>query len=254
LSLECQFIIFQKEKCPESGKEHFQGFVQLKGRKRFNAVKELFGPRVHLERRKGPVKKAIAYCSKDESRVDGPWRNGEANGQGKRKDLEYIQELIEKDVSEYDIACEHFGTWCRNYRAIREFKRMRMEQTVKTWDMENSWYWGEAGAGKTLAVHNAEPDLYCKISGKWFDGYKGQEAVLIDDFTGDMDLSLFLQMLDRFQIRVEVKGGTVPFLAKRVYVTSNLSPEECYPNATAEQHIAIRRRFKTVKKFVRCLK
>ena len=38
------------------------------------------------------------------------------------------------------------------------------------------------GVGKTHSVISAEPSLYRKAQNKWWDGYVGQPAVLIDDF------------------------------------------------------------------------
>jgi len=242
------FVVLQKEKCPESGKEHLQGFLQLKKRTRLGGLKKLFGKKVHFEARRGSAKEAKAYCSKEESRLEGPWECGEMTSQGKRVGLELLMEMAAEGKSELEIAEADPATWGRNYRSINRFKRLK--QGKRMWEMDNSCFWGEAGSGKTRKVYEDEPDVYAKPAGKWFDGYDGQEAVLIDDFTGDMDLSLFLQVLDRYPMIVETKGGTAQFLAKRIYVTSNLSPEEWYPKATGEQHRAIRRRFSVMKKFL----
>jgi len=39
-----------------------------------------------------------------------------------------------------------------------------------------------------------------------------------------------LQLLDRYPLRVEVKGSSVPFVSRRIIITSNASPDEWYPN------------------------
>lgn len=235
-----KFVIFQKEKCPKSGREHLQGFLQLKKKKRLTGVKKLVGQKVHLEPRRGTPQEAAAYCSKEESRLEGPWKKGEMSCTGKRNDLEELMVMAAEGKSEVEIADADPATWARNYRAIERYKRLKQEQ--RDWPMEVSVFWGEAGTGKTRKAYEEEPGIWSKPAGKWFDGYDGQEAVLIDDFTGDMDLSLFLKVLDRYPLTVEVKGGTTSFLAKRIFVTSNLSPEEWYPMATQIQHNAIRRR------------
>lgn len=251
LGLDVVYIVFQKEMCPETGMEHLQGFVQMKNRVRMGGAKDVMGNKVHLEKRRGSVKDAIQYCKKEDTRVEGPWEAGVPTGQGKRKDLENIKTMLDEGKSVDEVADEHFGTWCRNYRAIDRYVQMKRQK--RSWAMDNTWYWGDAGTGKTRAVHDAEPDVYVKLGGKWFDQYTDQEAVLIDDFTGDMDLSLFLKILDRYPLNVEVKGGSTSFLAKRIYVTSNLSPEECFPMATREQHAAIRRRFTRIVHYSRGL-
>lgn len=246
-----KFVVFQVECCPETGKQHLQGFMQLKTRERLTALKKKFGTGVHFERRKGSVKEAIAYCTKDDTRVEDGVARGEVTQQGERTDLEEVKSMIDEGAPMLAVAEEHFDTWCRNYRALGIYAGMKAGRRM--WPMECYWYWGDAGSGKTRKVFEDEPDVFNKPPGKWFDGYCGQEAVLIDDFTGDIDLSLFLKILDRYPLTVEVKGGTVSFLAKRIYVTSNLAPEECYPTATEEQHKAIRRRFTEIVRFSRPL-
>lgn len=78
--------VVQKEKCPDSGREHFQGYLQLLAPSRLNAVKKILNEdTAHLEVRKGTPQQAWDYCTKEESRVDGPWTFGDRPaGQGKR--------------------------------------------------------------------------------------------------------------------------------------------------------------------------
>jgi len=251
LELPVQYIVFQLELSSKTNRLHFQGYVELRERTVFNSVKAMLGDGVHFEPRRGTQKQARDYCMKEDTRVGGPWEAGEPSIQGKRNDLGKIKEMLDSGKSVEEIADTDFPTWCRNHNAIDKYVSMKAKK--RNWEMNNSCLWGDAGTGKTRSAHDSEPDLYIKPDGKWFCGYRGQEAVLIDDFTGDMPLSLFLKVLDRYPMSVEVKGGSTSFLAKRVYVTSNLSPEEWYPTASAQQHAAIRRRFKSITHYRRGL-
>lgn len=68
----------QKEKCPESAKEHFQGFVMLNKPMRYSAIKTLLScESAHLEKTKGSPIQAWEYCEKEDTRVDGPWSFGD---------------------------------------------------------------------------------------------------------------------------------------------------------------------------------
>lgn len=76
----------QKEKAPETGREHFQGYVALKSPMRLSGVKTLLGDdTAHLEPCKGSPLQSWEYCTKEDTRVDGPWTYGDApKGQGNR--------------------------------------------------------------------------------------------------------------------------------------------------------------------------
>ncbi len=74
------------------------------------------------------------------------------------------------------------------------------------------------------------PNAYWKPVGEWWDGYDGQEDVVMDDFYGWLKWSFLLNLLDRYPMLVPIKGGTKEFVAKRVFITSNKKPEMWYPN------------------------
>ncbi len=84
---DCQYVVWQKEQT-ETGPPHYQGYVEFDTTKRLAAVKKI-NTRAHWEKRKAKTAKlAIDYCKKLESRIDGPWENGEKKQQGQRSDLE----------------------------------------------------------------------------------------------------------------------------------------------------------------------
>ena len=60
----------------ESGTRHVQGYVAFKCNKRLSILKKVH-PTAHWERRKGTHNDARAYCSKEDTRVAGPWEIGD---------------------------------------------------------------------------------------------------------------------------------------------------------------------------------
>jgi len=66
------FSIFQLESCPETGRRHLQGYVRLRSPQRISALQRAL-PGGHFEAAAAKESKNIEYCSKEESRVDGPW-------------------------------------------------------------------------------------------------------------------------------------------------------------------------------------
>lgn len=69
----CKKYIYQLEE-GENKTPHFQGVIILNKKLRFKTIKEKF-PKFHWERTRA-VNKAVDYCSKNESRIGGPWAKG----------------------------------------------------------------------------------------------------------------------------------------------------------------------------------
>jgi len=60
--VDCLFMKYQVECCPESGREHIQGFLQIKNPKLMKNVKTLLEDKtVHLEARRASVAQAVKY-------------------------------------------------------------------------------------------------------------------------------------------------------------------------------------------------
>lgn len=69
-----RFAIWQKERCPQSGRFHVQGYVRLANATTMGGVKRLLGSdTAHLSVAQGNEAQNVDYCSKEESKVEGPW-------------------------------------------------------------------------------------------------------------------------------------------------------------------------------------
>lgn len=106
LSSEMKYLVFQQEKA-KTGRLHYQCFVYFKNEKSLRACKEHLPPGVHLEVCKGTVDDNYDYCTKEDSRVDGPWEYGKkpANPGDKIKKLQEHH----KEILEYMKGCERFS-------------------------------------------------------------------------------------------------------------------------------------------------
>jgi len=79
---------------------------------------------------------------------------------------------------------------------------------------------------------------------KFWCGYQGEEHVIIDEFRGGIDIAHLLRWLDRYPVRVEIKGSSKPLVARTVWVTSNLPPVKWYPDVDEDTLNALLRRLK----------
>lgn len=113
-------------------------------------------------------------------------------------------------------------------------------------ELHNLWLWGEPRTGKTRYAWDNYPDLFVKDLNKWWDGYHGQEVVLLDDW--DPKQEILVQKLkiwaDRYPFRAETKGSSMMIRPKMIIVTSNYSINDCFK--FNEDVAAIRSRFKVM--------
>jgi Geminivirus Rep catalytic domain./RNA helicase. len=106
-----------------------------------------------------------------------------------------------------------------------------------------TWIRGPPGSGKTHSVHATESDLYCKAQNKWWDGYTGQKAVLMDDFDqqGECLAHHMKIWADKWPCQGETKGGHVPLTYDRLIVTSNFTIDQAFKNSDPETIKALHR-------------
>lgn len=218
------YLIYGKEIAPTTGTHHIQGYTYFKEAKSFKTMQKIMPPGTHLEAAKGNALENKKYCSKENNYEEF----GEIPSQGKRNDIELIREQINEGRGMREIV-----ETATSYQSIRTAEIiLKYKEKKRNWKPEVIWIYGESGTGKTRMVYEKEPEIYRKTNstGKWFDGYDAHEAVLIDDVkdTTREYYSLLLELLDRYDVQIECKGGSRQFLAKRIYVTSLWHPSALY--------------------------
>jgi len=241
---EVEFCFWQLEK-GASGTPHLQGYVGFESNKRMTWLKRQCHVRCHWENRKGSHDQAKHYAEKPHKdctckhcienaagRLAGPWELGsvpENARQGKRMDMLSLKRKLDSGATLADVAGddETFAVVAKYYRWIPLYISLTGKQ--RSWPTETLVYWGAPGIGKSKrALHEAGPKAFwlSKPGGQttWWDGYIGQEVVVIDEFYGWIARDLMCRICDRYPLNVETKGGSQPFLAKKIIITSNEHP------------------------------
>lgn len=240
------YIVFQREK---ASTEHFQGYVIFAKPIRITGARKL-DARAHWEIKRGTTQQARDYCTKDDSRVSGPYEFGEApNAQGTRTDLNAAIDVL-RDGGILAVREQHPATYVKYSKGLHNLLLGSLKR--RDTEREVTLLYGKPGTGKTRYFYEKEPDGLCLPcdQGFWFDGYEGQPAVLLDDFAGrasKWQLTSILRVLDRYNVFVPIKGSFVGWVPDRIYITTNIHPRLWYNyDERADQYVALVRRFTTV--------
>jgi hypothetical protein len=250
------------EECPRTKRLHLQCFVEFPEKKRVRWIMEIFGafsetcqsipigahnsPWPHITRHKGRSIHGWLYTKKDcPTPYERPGSLGmwfhvgdepppSAGGQGKRSDLDaYVERIRENpSASIRELVEEGHGPVMMRYPQGSRMIQAAFQQRRERGDVVIVyWLYGEPGTGKSYSAYEmairdgATPDdIYYKMAGKWFCGYKGQKYMIIDDFRPDKQFTftMLLRLIDRYRLRVERKGSSTYMNARFFYFTSVL--------------------------------
>lgn len=243
------YLAYGREIAPSTGTPHLQGHLELRSRLREDQLNRLLGNRARLAVRGGTFEENEEYCSKCEDYHS--WGERVSVGRGKRSDLASLQESLQSNRSLTQISNDHFGAFMRYRRSIVSY--INLHSIPRTWKMSVIVYYGPTGTGKTSSVYDnavAITDIWPYPGNGWFDGYSGEKIALFDEFTGsEFKLSYLLKLLDCYPMRVPIKGDYVNWAPEEIYITSNMHPNDWYPNALSEHVLALRRRITNVVNF-----
>lgn len=224
-----------------------QGTVHLQFMQHFNEQKTLTFYKKYLkEAHAQPIKKDNGvqdYVNKEETRIEGPWTYGEPLlNRNSKQDWEEVylkakRGLIEEIPADIRVRC---------YSNLKKIEKDHLE--IKDSDgLRGIWIYGESGFGKSRMARRDYPNAYPKLCNKWWDGYKGQEYVIMDDI--GLEHKVLGQQLkiwtDRYGIILENKGGAMTDRYKKFIVTSQYSIEQIW-EGDKETIQALKRRFNVI--------
>lgn len=223
------------------GTPHLQGYLILPKPLRLNQVKRMM-PRAHLEVMKGTPKQASDYCKKDGDYAEHGTLPGiqTANANKKRKaDYDQAVELA-KQQRLYEVDSGMLLRFGSSLRAIQK------DHPIEIGDNDylcGLWFVGAPGTGKSRTARWLFPKAYPKPLNKWWDGYRNEEYVIMDDFEPQHHVlgHHLKQWADHYPFTAEQKGTSIRIRPAILCITSNYRIEEIWAEANMQE--AIRRRF-----------
>lgn len=242
------YAIWQRERCPTTGNLHWQCYVEFFTPQYMSFLKdEIFNDQtIHVEPRTLSRIQAREYCKKNKTRLPGsqnevgPFECGTWREQGnKESKMTQIQEAIIDGRPLMQLAEEDPATVLRNRTHFEWYENQLKSDKSKSTKRKITvrLFVGPTGTGKThLAMEEAKQytkgvlgDVYFLSyqSRKqnpgtiWWDGYKFNKAVIMDDYHNWFPVATLLRVLDEYPLRLEIKGSTMWASFTELWITSN---------------------------------
>lgn len=236
---QLDFVKGQLEKGGQDNYLHWQIVCGFNKKIRQQGVRNLFGP-FHCELTRSEY--AEKYCFKEDTAVIGT-RFELGTKVLNRNSKEFWAEVKEKaktgQIDEIDD-----GVYIQYYSTLKRIAKDNMPKPDDLADVCGEWWYGPPGVGKSRKVRELYPDAYYKMANKWWDGYQGQETVILDDVDpGHKDFMRRNMKIwtDRYSFIAEAKGGAMHIRPKKFVVTSNYKIDEVFDGVDSD---AIKRRCK----------
>lgn len=242
----CKYLIYQIERGSE-GTVHLQGTIHFDNPRAFAPMKKAF-PTAHIEVVKD-LAACFRYCSKEDTRVRGPYEKGIKPQPGKRNDLVEVHQNINNGVSVLSIRQEDPMLYHQYGRTLNQLETDAKNKNIRTEMTLGIWIFGSTGKGKSHKARelckNKTVYTHTTKDKGWWDRYDQQDMVIIDDFRGEIDYNEILKLCDKWEHYVIRRGkDPVSFTSETIIITSSLPPHQVYKNRVLEDSLdQLKRRF-----------
>lgn len=252
---QVKYVVFQKE-VGACGTQHIQGYVQLEVKKRLAWLKEHVDGTAHFESARGSPDSNRAYCTKEDTRIEGPFEHGTLRKTGERNDLAKIRDVIKANplismAELVEISPIVVAKYPRFVSSLKKeyAKPQDVQFTPRAgWQFDLSeeligepdprkviWYWESTGnVGKSYFAVNYLDDGgrhgFVVTGGRHNDIFYGYnfEKVVFFDWTRDNQETVPYSVLESFKngyfLNTKYESAPVRFRIPHVIVFANYPP------------------------------
>ena len=251
----------------ENGTFHTHIFIAFSSAVRFSSLKKQFES-AHFEMARGTSTENRNYIFKE-----GKWekdRKKETNlnethfeygdipieRQGQRNDLQDLYDMIKEGFTNYEIL-ENNSDYILNIEKVEKVRQIIKEEKYKNTfrDLEVTYIYGKTGTGKTRGVVDSfgYENVY-RITDYLhpFDGYKGEDVVIFEEFRSSLKIQELLNYLDGYPLSLPARYNNRVACYTKVFIITNIKLIEQYEEIQEkypETWNALLRRIQKIKKY-----
>lgn len=238
---KASFFVFQLEEGSKTGYDHYQIFAQFQSATRFSSIRKSFMSRgfscQYVAPRQHSVSSCLAYCSKSDTRLEGPWTRGEAqlpSTDDKTLLLEAENNLAEglTTVDSLLLNPETRPAVRRHLNYLRAIEEASLRDKWSKTDrhVTTHFLYGPPRTGKTWGLTH-ERYSYNEVYSitDWchpWDSYSQQRVLILDEFEAQPDFHLLCQILEGYPLELSARYSNRWAAWNEVWIVSNASLEE----------------------------
>lgn len=173
--------------------------------------------------------------------------------QGKSSTSELVVSMIRDGMTNEDIVDAVPSTYKDLEKIERTRSMFRDAQFTKSWrDLHVVYMFGKTGSGKTRSVMEQYGYENCYRVTDYkhpFDTYDGEDVIIFEEFRGGLKHGDMLNYLDGYPIKLPCRYFNRQACYTKVFILTNIPPDEQYANIDRESRYALWRRIHEVKEF-----
>ena len=268
--------------CDEIGSEgtyHTHLYICFQNPKMHTVIGNAF-PGAHRENVKGTSQQNRDYVLKDgdkyNKQADGSYDYVDSSGkrhigtnfgdtfmewgempreqQGKSKDVEKILALLRDGANNMEIVEQVPSAMLNMDKVERTRSMFRDADFADCWrDLEVTYIFGKTGSGKTRSVMDKYGYSSCYRVTDYkhpFDTYDGQDVLIFEEFRSSLKHGDMLNYLDGYPLLLPCRYFNRQACFTKVFIITNIPPDEQYRNVDKESRDAFYRRITKVVEYV----
>jgi hypothetical protein len=261
--LPSEYLCYAEEVGEKTHTPHLQGYVYMKNAMTCaSMVKKC--PGCFFMKANGSPTESRTYCKgpylkEGHNKPENPTfvEIGKIPSQGQRTDIEATREAIAAGKRGRELHDDHTNVVWKYLKATDTYIGLCDEE--KAHKMYESGFtpevhvlWGNPGVGKSRSVLEmyGSRNIYIarksRSGGIWWNGYRGQKIILVEEYTGWLPWAELLGLLDRYPYQMEYKGGSCWRISEKIYITSNKHPRDWHTKQD-ELYEALERRCTSIR-------
>ena len=238
---KASFFVFQLEEGKENGYRHYQCFAQWDSPTRFSSIRKSFMSRgwsvQYVSPRQFSVSSCLAYCSKEATRLEGPWTRGEASLPA--TDTKTILLDAENQLAEGFTTVDQLLLNPETRPAVR--RHLSYLRAIEEASLRDKWsktdrsvtthfLWGPPRTGKTWGLTHERysyGDFYSVTD--WvhpWDSYAQQRVLILDEFEAQADFHTLCQILEGYPLELSARYANSWAAWNEVWIISNAPLED----------------------------